>query len=107
MNMSIGFSPPQLLLAPGSQGTAQLVLFNAGATTAFTIQFTDSQGLLANSQSITVQVPQGQSVSTPLNVVFPATLAAGIIPQLTAAAAVSGDTSRTGSSTLTVWPGAP
>jgi hypothetical protein len=69
----------------------------------FTVQFTNVSGLLSNASNLNVSVAQGQSVSVPITVTFPATLKNVFSPKLVATASVTGDATRTGTTTLPVW----
>ena len=106
MNMSISFSPSRLLLTPGTSGTSQITIYNAGSAATFNIVFNDPKSLLTSQPSTSVQVGASSSVSVPVTVAYPATPASLIGPAVSATALVSGDAGRTGTATLTVWDSA-
>jgi beta-lactam-binding protein with PASTA domain len=106
MNMSISFSSSRLLLTPGTSGADQLTIYNGGSAATFNIVFSDPNSLLASQPSTSVQIGAASSLSVPVTVAYPATPASLLGPTVTATASVSGDATRTGTATLTVWDSA-
>jgi hypothetical protein len=106
-NMSLSFVSPILFLAAGSSGNSQLTIYNGGPTATFNVNYNDPAGLLASNQPTSIAIAGSSSATVPVTVTYPPS--PGIIgPSLTATASVAGDTSRTGTATLTVWRnGAP
>jgi uncharacterized cupredoxin-like copper-binding protein len=103
MNLSISFSPSHLFLAAGAAGAGQLTIYNGGAAATFSIQYSDPQGLLSSSPAASVQIAASSSATIPIAVKFPPATSTAIGPALTATASVSGDGTRVGSATLTLW----
>jgi hypothetical protein len=103
MNMSIGFSPSVLRLAPGSASNTQLTIYNGGGPATFTIKFNDPNGLLSSNPSVSVNIGPSTSASVPVTVTYPTASSSVIGPTVTATASVDGDASRAGTATLTLW----
>jgi hypothetical protein len=103
MNMSIGFSPSVLLLAPGATSNTQLTIYNGGGPATFTIKFNDPNGLLSSNPTVSVNIGAATSASVPVTVTYPTASSSLIGPTVTATASVNGDASRVGTATLTLW----
>jgi hypothetical protein len=108
MNMSIEFSPSWLWLTPGTSATSQLTIYNGGPAATFVVQFSDPKSLLSSEQTVSVPVAASSSATVPISLTLPIALTSAGAPTVTATASVSGDSTRSGAATLTVWPtGAP
>jgi hypothetical protein len=105
MNMTVGFSPPELTLAPGASGATQLTIYNGGTAATFTIQYSDPINLMTSGGATSVTIAGSASVSVPVTVTYPANTTGIVGPTVTANVSVSGDPSRTGTATLTLWQG--
>jgi beta-lactam-binding protein with PASTA domain len=105
-NMSINFSPSEITMQPGASMDSQLNIYNSGATATFTIQYTDPNGVLSAGAPASIQVAAASSAAIPLMVTYPINTSGVISPTVMATASVSGDTSRAGTATLTLWQGA-
>lgn len=103
LNMTALFVPNRMLLAPGASGTAQLQIYNGGASATFTVQFNDPNQLLAQSQNTSILISHAQTASVSVNFTFPTSLQGTINPSITATASVAGDASRTITTRLSVW----
>jgi hypothetical protein len=104
MAMSIGFAPSEIALVPGTSGNCGLIIYNGGPSATFTIVYNDPSGVLTGSPSTSVDVAAASSVTVPIAVTYP--MSGGSIgPTVTATASVAGDTSRSGTATLTLWQG--
>jgi hypothetical protein len=102
MNMALDFVPAEIQLPAGQTGTSSLSIHNDGQAATFTVHFIDPQGLLASGQDLSIPIAAGASTSVPINVSYPQQ-GKPVGPTVIATAYVSGDPSRTGTVTLTVW----
>jgi hypothetical protein len=108
LNMALGFQPADVRLARGAAMSVSLLIKNAGPSATFTVAAQDTNGLLAKPLTSSLQVSQGQSVSIPVAVSMPNSLTGSYSPQITVTASVSGDPSRTTTTSFTAWlDGAP
>jgi N-acetylneuraminic acid mutarotase len=103
MLMTVNFDPSILQVPVGMSGTSQLTIYNGGSAAQFNIAFSDPNGLLAGTAPTSVQIGASSSATIPITVSYPGSPANMIGPTITASVSVTGDPTRSGTVTLTLW----
>jgi hypothetical protein len=103
MLMTLRFIPSRVSVSPGASGGSQLTIVNPGAAATVDLSFSDPNSLLVAAPAASVQVGSNSTTTVPISVAYPTTPATITNPAVVVTATVSGDSTRRGSATLTVW----